>query len=176
MQEQFAWRDRLFLVGAVRVDNNSAFGQDFKWVTYPKASASWVVSDEPFWKWGNRINALRLRAAYGAAGRQPTAFSALQTFTPVVGPNGTNAITPGSVGNADLRPERGTETEVGFETGLFNRLSVDFTYYNKTTNNEIVQQPVAPSTGFSGNQLANLGKVDQQRHRARGETPGDLAT
>jgi TonB-linked SusC/RagA family outer membrane protein len=159
VQEQFAWRDRLFLVGAVRVDNNSSFGQDFKWVTYPKASASWVVSDEPFWKWGNRINALRLRAAYGAAGRQPTAFSALQTFTPVVGPNGTNAITPGGLGNADLRPERGAETEVGFETGLFNRLSVDFTYYNKTTNNEIVQQRVAPSTGFSGNQLVNLGKV-----------------
>ena len=158
VQEQFAWRDRFFLVGAVRVDNNSSFGQDFKWVTYPKASASWVVSDEPFWKWGDRINALRLRAAYGAAGRQPTAFSALQTFTPVVGPNG-NAITPGTLGNADLRPERGAETEVGFEAGLFNRLSVDFTYYNKTTNNEIVQQPVAPSTGFSGNQLTNLGKV-----------------
>ncbi len=159
VQEEFNWRDRFFLTGAVRVDNNSAFGQDFKWVTYPKLSASWVVSDEPFWKWGNSINTLRLRAAYGAAGRQPTAFSALQTFTPVVGPNGTNAITPGSLGNADLKPERGTETEFGFEAGLFNRLSLDFTYYNKTTQNEIVSQPVAPSSGFAGSQLANLGKV-----------------
>ena len=158
-QEQLAWRDRLFLVGAVRVDNNSAFGQDFKWVTYPKASVSYVVSDEPFWKWGSSINTLRLRAAYGAAGRQPQAFSALQTFTPVVGPGGTNAITPGTLGNADLRPEHGSETELGFEAGLFNRLSLDFTYYNKTTQNEIVSQPVAPSTGFSGNQLVNLGKV-----------------
>jgi hypothetical protein len=143
----------------VRVDNNSSFGSDFKWVTYPKASASWVVSDEPFWKWSDRVNALRLRAAYGAAGRQPTAFSALQTFLPVQGPNGTNAVTPSTLGNADLRPERGTETELGFEAGLFNRLSVDFTHYNKTTQNEIVQQPVAPSSGFSGSQLVNLGKV-----------------
>jgi TonB-linked SusC/RagA family outer membrane protein len=158
-QEQFAWRDRLFLVGAVRVDNNSAFGQDFKWVTYPKVSASWVVSDESFWKWSDRINALRLRAAYGAAGRQPSAFSALQTFTPVVGPNGTNAVTPGSLGNIDLRPERGSETELGFEAGLFSRLSIDFTHYSKTTQNEIVSQPVAPSTGFAGSQLVNLGKV-----------------
>jgi TonB-linked SusC/RagA family outer membrane protein len=158
-QEEFAWRDRLFLTGAVRVDNNSAFGQDFKWVTYPKASASWVVSEEPFWKWSDRFNTLRLRAAYGAAGRQPSAFSALQTFTPVVGPNGTNAVTPGGLGNPDLRPERGAETELGFEAGLFNRLSLDFTYYNKTTQNEIVSQPVAPSTGFSGSQLINLGKV-----------------
>jgi TonB-linked SusC/RagA family outer membrane protein len=158
-QEQFAWRDRLFLVGALRVDNNSSFGADFKWVTYPKASASWVVSDEPFWKWSDRINTLRVRAAYGAAGRQPAAFSALQTFSPVVGPNGTNAVTPNTLGNADLHPERGTETELGFEAGLFNRLSIDFTHYDKTTNNEIVNQPVAPSTGFAGSQLVNLGKV-----------------
>jgi TonB-linked SusC/RagA family outer membrane protein len=158
-QEQVGWRDRLFLVGAVRVDNNSSFGSNFKWVTYPKASVSWVVSDEPFWNWSDRINALRLRAAYGAAGRQPAAFTALQTFNPVVGPNGTNAVTPGSLGNSELRPERGTETELGFEAGLFNRLSIDFTHYGKTTQNEIVNQPVAPSTGFSGNQLVNLGKV-----------------
>ena len=159
-QEEFAWRDRFFLTGAVRVDNNSAFGNDFKWVTYPKVSASWVVSDEPFWKWGNTLNTFRLRGAYGAAGRQPAAFSALQTFTPVVGPNNTNAVTPGSLGNPNLEPERGAETELGFEAGFFNRLSIDFTHYSKTTKNEIVSQSIAPSTGFAGSQLVNLGRVD----------------
>jgi TonB-linked SusC/RagA family outer membrane protein len=159
-QEQFAWRDRLFVVGAVRVDNNSAFGQQFKWVTYPKASASWVMSDEPFWRrWDGTINTFRLRAAYGAAGRQPNAFSALQTYTPVTGPGGSSAITAGTLGNADLRPERGVESEYGFEAELYHRLTFDFTYYNKRTTNEIVSQPVAPSTGFPGSQLVNLGTV-----------------
>jgi TonB-linked SusC/RagA family outer membrane protein len=159
VQEQLAWRDRLFVVGAVRVDNNSAFGQDFKWVTYPKASLSYVISDEPFWHWTSTINSLRLRAAYGAAGRQPTAFSALQTFSPVTGPNGANAITPNNLGNPDLQPERSIESEIGFESNLFNRLGIDFTYYHKRTKNEIVNQPVAPSTGFAGSQLLNLGEV-----------------
>ncbi|HEY4129099.1 MAG TPA: TonB-dependent receptor, partial [Gemmatimonadaceae bacterium] len=158
-QEQISWRDRLFLVAALRVDNNSAFGQEFKWATYPKVSASWVMSDEPWWRWGNTINSFRLRGAFGTSGRQPTAFSALQTFTPVVGPNGSNAVTPGQLGNADLRPERAKETEVGFESNFFNRLSVDLTYYNKLTNNEIVNQAVPPSTGFTGSQLVNLGRV-----------------
>jgi TonB-linked SusC/RagA family outer membrane protein len=158
-QEQVAWRDRLFMTAGVRVDNNSAFGTNFKWVTYPKVSASWVISDEPFWRWGNRINTLRLRAAYGASGRQPTTFSALQTFTPVVGPNGSNAITAGNLGNSDLRPERSVETELGFEGNAFNRLSFNFTYYSKNTSSEIVSQAVAPSSGFSGTQLINLGKV-----------------
>ena len=160
VQEQVGLHDRLFLTGAFRVDNNSAFGSQFKWVTYPKFGATWVVNEEPFWKLSNIINQLKLRAAYGESGRQPAAFAALRTFSPVPGPNGTSAVTTGSYGNANLRPERGKELEAGFEANAFNRLSVDFTYYSKKTEDEIVQQPVAPSSGFSGTQYLNLGRVD----------------
>ena len=158
-QQQFGWRDRLFLTGALRVDNNSAFGQDFKWVTYPKASASWVVNEEPWWHW-NKINALHLRAAYGESGRQPDAFSALRTFTPVTGYNGGSGVTPGTLGNPDLKPERSKELEIGGEAGLFNRLSVDVTYFSRHTSDEIIRQTVAPSSGFPGIRFANVGRVD----------------
>jgi hypothetical protein len=160
VQEQVGFRDRLFLTGAVRVDNNSAFGSDFKWVTYPKLGASWVLSDEPFWKFRNVVDQLKLRAAYGESGRQPQAFAALRTFSPVPGPNGTSGVTSGSFGNDSLKPERGKELEMGFEANVFSRLSLDFTYYTKKTEDEIVQQPVAPSSGFSGTQFLNLGRVD----------------
>jgi hypothetical protein len=160
MQEQFGWRDRVFLTGAMRVDNNSAFGTDFKWVTYPKIGATWVVNEEPFWRWKSVVNALKLRAAYGESGRQPQAFAALRTFSPIPGPGGTSAVTTGQLGNANLKPERGKELEAGFEANLFERLSLDFTYYSKHTLDEIVQQPVAPSSGFSGTQYLNLGRVD----------------
>ena len=46
ISEQIAWRDRLFFTAAVRTDRNSAFGQDFGFVTYPAASLSYVISDE----------------------------------------------------------------------------------------------------------------------------------
>jgi outer membrane receptor protein involved in Fe transport len=157
-QQQFGFNDRLFLTGAVRVDNNSAFGDAFKWVTYPKVSASWVASEEPFWGL-DFVNTLKLRAAYGESGRQPNAFSALRSYTPVPGPNGTNGVTPGAAGNRDLKPERGREVELGFDADLFDRLHLDFTYFNKHTTDEIVSQPVAPSGGFPGDQLANLGEV-----------------
>ena len=157
-QQQFGLNDRLFLTGAVRVDNNSAFGDAFKWVTYPKVSASWVASEEPFWGL-DFVNTLKLRAAYGESGRQPNAFSALRSYTPVPGPNGTNGVTPGAAGNSDLKPERGREVELGFDADLFDRLHLDFTYFNKHTTDEIVSQPVAPSGGFPGDQLANLGEV-----------------
>ena len=158
-QQEFGFNNRLFLTAAVRVDNNSSFGEKFKLITYPKASASWVVNEEPFWHLA-AINTLKLRAAYGESGRAPTVFSALRTYTPVQGPNGTNAFTAGSFGNQNLKPERGKELEAGFESELFHRLSLDFTYYNKRTYDEIVSQAIAPSSGFFGNQFTNLGQVN----------------
>jgi TonB-linked SusC/RagA family outer membrane protein len=159
-QEKLNWRDRLFLTGAVRVDNNSAFGEDYKWVTYPKVDASWVVSEEGFWQWARVVPTLRLRAAYGESGRQPETFVALQTFTPVQGPGGSSAVTPGSIGNPDLRPERGKEVEVGFEAGILDRFTLDFTYFSKRTTDLIINQAVSPSSGFSGTRPVNLGRVD----------------
>ncbi len=159
-QEQFGWRERLYLTAALRVDNNSAFGDKLKWVTYPKVSASWVLSEEPFWKANSLITSLRLRAAYGQSGRQPATFSALRTYSPTQGPASTNAVTPNSKGNADLKPERGSETELGFETRFFDRLGVDLTYFNKRVTDLIINQPVAPSSGFYTATPANLGRVD----------------
>jgi TonB-linked SusC/RagA family outer membrane protein len=154
-QQQFGWHDRLFLTGALRVDNNSAFGEQFKWITYPKVSLAWVLSEEPFFPQTGLLNSLKLRAAYGESGRQPAAFSALRTFSASAG-----FVTPGTVGNPNLKPERGKELELGFEGSLFNRLSLDFTYFNKRTLDLILNQAVAPSSGFSGSQFTNLGRVD----------------
>lgn len=160
LQQQFSWQDRLFLTAALRVDNNSAFGEDLKWVTYPKVDGSWIVSEESFWGWGDIVNSFRVRAAYGESGRAPSAFSALRSFNPVQGPGGTNAVTAGSLGNANLKPERGKEWEVGFESLVLGRLNLDFTYFSRQTLDLIVNQAVAPSTGFSGSVPRNLGRVD----------------
>jgi TonB-linked SusC/RagA family outer membrane protein len=159
-EQKFGWNDRLFLTGAIRVDNNSAFGEDFKWVTYPKVDASWVVSDEPFWRWRGAVRSLRLRAAYGESGRQPNVFSALRTFSPVPGPANLNGVTPGAIGNIDLKPERGKELEAGFEAEMFDRFSLDFTVFSKKTEDVIINQSVAPSSGFAGTRPVNLGRVD----------------
>jgi TonB-dependent SusC/RagA subfamily outer membrane receptor len=158
-QEEIGLNNRLFITAALRVDNNSSFGSDFKWITYPKIGASWIVDEEPFWHVAF-VNSLKLRAAFGESGRAPLAFSALRAYQPVQGPGGTNAFTAGAFGNANLKPERGKETEVGFESDLFNRLHVDVTYYNKHTTNEIVAQTIAPSVGFFGTQFQNLGQVN----------------
>jgi hypothetical protein len=98
--------DRLFLTGAVRVDNNSAFGDNYDLATYPKVSAAWVISEEPFWKLG-AINTLKLRAAYGQSGLQPEVFSALRTFQPVTGTGDQPVVTPQFVATPISSPNAG---------------------------------------------------------------------
>jgi TonB-linked SusC/RagA family outer membrane protein len=165
-QEQLALNDRIFLTGAVRVDNNSAFGDNYDLATYPKVSGTWVISEEPFWKIG-AINTLKLRAAFGQSGLQPEVFTALRTFQPVTGTGDQPAVTPQLIGNSDLKPEKGQELEVGFEGQAFNRLSVDFTYFSKTTKDAILLRPVAPSLGFPGSQYVNIGEVSNHGLEAR---------
>ncbi|MFL5639577.1 MAG: SusC/RagA family TonB-linked outer membrane protein [Gemmatimonadaceae bacterium] len=162
VQQQAAWRDRLFLTGAVRVDNNSAFGAKLNRVFYPKASLSYVISEEPFFHLPS-VDQLRLRFAWGQAGNSPGPFDAIRSYTTSVatGPTGTSsALRYGSVGNPNLRPERGSEIELGFESALIGgRVGLDATYYHKTTRDALLPVAVPPSTGFAGTQLQNLGTI-----------------
>jgi TonB-linked SusC/RagA family outer membrane protein len=160
VQEKLGWNDRLFVTGALRIDNNSAFGEQLSWVTYPKADITWVMSEEPFWRDFGFLNTLRVRAAYGESGQAPPTFAALRTFNAVQGPGGSNAVTPGSQGNPNLRPERGKEYELGFEAAFFHRLTVDVTYFNRVEVDLIQNVPVAPSSGFPGSIPMNLGRVE----------------
>lgn len=162
VQQQVGFNRRFFFTGAVRIDNNSAFGSDFSLVAYPKFSASWVVSEQPFWN-VSAINTLRLRAAFGQSGQQPETFAALRSFKPVTVSGGTGGVTPEFTGNPDLSPERGSELEVGFESTLLNeRISVDLNAYFQNVKDAIVLRPLAPSGGFPGAQFINVGELQNR--------------
>jgi TonB-linked SusC/RagA family outer membrane protein len=162
VQQQMGWQDRLFVTAAVRVDNNSSFGKEIKWVKYPKASLSWVLNEEPMWKAHvpALVNTFKLRAAYGQSGTQPDIFTALRTLRPVAGP-GTGALTPQFYGNPSLGPERGIETEIGFDASfLEDRVGLDLTFYNTHTKDAILSRAVSPSTGFGAStQFVNAGAI-----------------
>jgi TonB-linked SusC/RagA family outer membrane protein len=159
-QEQLGWHGSRFVTVGLRVDDNSAFGSDFNVVTYPKVSGTWTLSDEAFWHVPG-VNTLRLRLAYGQSGHQPDAFAALRTYDPVTGPGDVGTVTPGTVGNPNLGPERSSEIEAGFDAGLFgDRVGIEFTYFTERTRDAILLRQIAPSTGFVGTQYVNAGRVD----------------
>lgn len=164
VEQNLAFNDRLFVTGAVRSDRNSAFGANFKTVFYPKLSASYIISEEPFFPHPSWLNQLRLRSAYGASGVQPGTTDAAQYYL------GTSTRLesgefPATVfttyGNPELRPERSTEMEMGVDGTFFNsRLSTELTYYNKRSRDALVSRILPPSGGTGATALfQNVGEV-----------------
>jgi len=148
-QQEVAFKDRLFLSGAVRYDASSTFAPSERWQAFPKLSASYVVLDgRP-----GTLNSLRLRSAVGWAGSQPgilNAYSQFISFTqlPFAGrPGFVNDVT---FGNPNLKNERAREWELGGDVGFFGgRVSTEATYYNRVVSDLLFFRPLATSTGFS---------------------------
>lgn len=163
LQQKLSWRDRLFLTAAVRGDDNSAFGQDFKLVMYPSASLSWVIGDESWFPKIPSVSSLRLRGSFGRSGQRP-GFRNAVSFYQAVGVRRETGDIGGvelgaNIGNSELKPELSTEYEGGLDLGLLNsRVSLELTYYNKSTRDALIQRQLAPSTGAQ-TQFENLGEV-----------------
>ena len=167
-QAQLGHLDRRFLQLGVRVDEFSVFGSEVDPAILPKVGFSWVLSDEPYFFGGidretSVFNDLRLRAAWGQTGRAPGAGAALQTFDAapsIVGGTVESGAVPASPGNEDLKPERGEEFEFGFDASfLRERLSLEVTYFDKTTKDLILNRPLPTSLGFTLDPLVNIGEV-----------------
>ena len=158
--EQIGLWDRLFLESGVRLDGNSAFGEDVGLQVYPKLGAAYTISDEPWWRegLGDYASAFKLRLAYGETGKFPSAFSRDRTFTAVPF-RGESAPRFQNPGNPDLKPEVTATLEGGFDAGLFdNRLGVTFTAYRATTRDALFFVDEQPATG-GDDQLRNVGEI-----------------
>ncbi|HEX9165076.1 MAG TPA: SusC/RagA family TonB-linked outer membrane protein [Gemmatimonadales bacterium] len=161
VEQQISWKDKVFLTGAVRVDQNSAFGEENRSATYPKVSGSWVAVEN---SQDAMLNQVRLRAAYGESGQQPGALAAVTYYSPVAaalfGQGNVPAVTIGGLGNTSVKPERSREIEAGFDIGFWkNRVSAEFTYYDKKTSDALVNRELPGSLGAVSSIVENIGVV-----------------
>jgi TonB-linked SusC/RagA family outer membrane protein len=156
---------RLFLSTGLRFDGGNTFGSRAKLAGFPKVGLSYVISDEPLFPLKSLFQQLRLRAAYGHAGVQPGLSDRLRIYdvrTPVLLDSQSVDITRLlSLGNAELKPERSTEFEGGFDADVLNdRLSVGFTGYRKTREDALLSFPLPPSVFGEGSTiLKNIGVI-----------------
>lgn len=159
LQEMIGWKDLLFVTGGLRIDGNSAFGEDFGLQYYPKLSAAYVLSDHDFWprEW---FDAFKLRAAVGESGKAPGVFDKLRTWSPVTGDESSPGFTPGDIGNTNIGPERTREIEAGFDASFLNgRLGAEVTYYRTRTSDALVPVTYPPSEGFLASRIENVGEI-----------------
>ncbi|MBQ0740417.1 TonB-dependent receptor, partial [Aquimarina celericrescens] len=66
----------------------------------------------------------------------------------------------GTLNNLELKSETSKSFEVGLESSFIdNRLSVDFSYYNTRTEDQITPVPVSNATGYT-RKLLNAGEIE----------------
>lgn len=164
VEQQFGLDQRLYITGAIRYDQNSAFGKKNRSALYPKISGSWVVLER-----GHRgqyigwLDELRLRSAFGVSGQQPGPNDALRYLSPIttsVLGGDQPAVTLAGLGNESLKPERSQEFEGGFDLGLIeSRVNVQMTYYNKRTTDALINRVLPGSLGATVSRIENIGMV-----------------
>lgn len=167
-QQTFAWRDKLYLNGALRRDASSTFGTSDRWQWYPKLSASYVISDEPWFSRsaiGRSFSSLRLRSALGFAGNQPSvanAYASLDSYVKVVNNDRVGVVNSLALGNDALKPERQREVEFGADMGFFKeRLNFEATVYSKKVTDALLSRPLATSSGYT-TILDNIGEISNR--------------
>jgi TonB-linked SusC/RagA family outer membrane protein len=166
-EQRIGLHDRLFFTAAVRNDNSSAFGMQFKNIYYPKFSTSWVLSEEPFFPRIDWLGSLRLRGAWGESGLHPGPLDALQYYlaqaVTVQGADQPGITQADTLGNTNLKPERTQEWELGFDADVLRRaLHLEFTYYNKTSHDALIARRLAPTLGVSLAGFENIGSVSNK--------------
>ena len=163
IQQTFGINEKIFLTLAGRMDGASVFGEDEQNQFYPKASASYVISEEDFFanSIGNIFGTFKLRAAWGQAGNL-TALDPYDIYTNynMAAINGiTGLVAPTQLGNITASPERMTETELGVDFDMLKgRVGVEFSWYNQDVQDLLLQRTLAPSTGF-GTRYDNVGNM-----------------
>lgn len=169
-QATVGYKEFLYLTGDARNDWVSALEPAHRQQFYPGVSASFIpTSALDALKGSKTINYLKLRVGYATSAHFPIQYLTRPSLNlatnSYIDKNGNviNAASiPSLVPNPNLGPELLQEIEAGIESKFFdNRLSLDLTGYFRTAHNQILEQQLDASTGYS-NYYTNAGSVDNK--------------
>ena len=142
--------NRYILTASVRRDGSVYFGSDKRWGTFPSVSVAWRANQEKFFNIPF-VSDLKLRLETGVTGNQGWSKSAIYSaLSPGPTPWGTGFLT-GAYANPGFQWEETRTDNVGVNLGLFkNRVSMEFDYYVKHTNNLIMPASLPWYMGTAG--------------------------
>jgi TonB-linked SusC/RagA family outer membrane protein len=167
IQQNFKYRDQLFITGALRRDGSSVFGKDERNQIYTKLSGSYVISGTDYWKnlgASNWWNLLKFRAAYGQSGNLTgiPAYGRFNTYRAVAFVGAASFTSPTTYTNPDIKPERQEELEFGTDMAFANnRINLSVNYYSKKVKDLLIARAIAPTQGYS-TRLDNIGSLSNK--------------
>ena len=163
----YNYAGRYLLSVSLRRDGSSKFAEGFKYATFPGISAGWIISEEPFFKNNTGpISELKIRGSWGILG-----FEGIGSYESQAGIlNNTSAVFDDAVvqgaffdrlANRELEWETTTMTNIGIDVGLLkNRIQFSAEWYQRETDNLILNVPLPTSLGYARSTIANVGAME----------------
>ena len=161
---QLGFKNAIYLDVTGRNDWSSTLPEDNNSYFYPSVTLSAVLTDLFEVKNTKTLSFAKVRAGWAQVGSDTDPY---QLYPTVAFGDGWNAATklsnlniPNQLPNDELKPQMNKSWEIGAELKfLLNRISLDVTYYNSTTQDQIIAIPVSASTGYTS-KVINAGNID----------------
>ncbi|MGO4875590.1 SusC/RagA family TonB-linked outer membrane protein [Pedobacter psychrotolerans] len=166
----YSYDSKYLLTFNFRRDGSANFSEKYRYGNFPSVSAGWRLSQEDFMKNVSFISDLKLRASYGALGNSDIAqyqyqrtvsFDHVWYYLNGVKVTGALPLTPS---NPSVKWESQYSTDFGFDLAMFdNKLSLTVDYYNKKTEDMLVNVPISYTTGYIDNfPVLNSGSIQNR--------------
>ncbi len=157
---ELSFRNYLFLNVTGRNDWFSTLNPQSNSYFYPSVGASYVFSET--FELPQAISFGKLRVAYASVGGDTDPYMLNLTYnllpysyagTPL------GSVSQSTIPNSHLRPLSVNEFETGVDLRMFgNRLGLDFSFYNKVSNDDIAYETISSSSGYSS-AIVNVGSI-----------------
>ena len=169
----YAYKDKYLFNASFRRDGSSVFGIDTKWGNFPAVSIGWNAAKENFLIDSETVSNLKFRASYGLTGAENfnvgdavvnawPYLALLQNSNAIDEGSIAAGVSPRNIANALLQWEASEELTIGVDYGFFNnRISGSLDYYQRTSDELLLNNPVSYITGFN-NGIVNLGEVQNR--------------
>lgn len=161
----YSFDDRYIISGGYRIEANSSLGANSRWAAFPTVGAAWHFAEEGFLRDKSWMGFGKLRLSWGQAGNPPSgAHPYIGIFTPITpGYMGMDAISPATIELENLKWETITQSNIGVDLFLFNKLNVNVDFYSRVTTDLLQKDVELPSsTGFGKVKFYNSGEMSNK--------------
>jgi TonB-linked SusC/RagA family outer membrane protein len=156
----YTFNEKYVINASVRRDGSSVFGINNQWGNFYGVGAAWNISKESFMRSVSSIDDLKLRVSYGKTGNDNIGMF---LTTPTVWKGSTNNLvysmgdidgtyahgaTVSAAPNPDLKWEETTQTDIGFDLGLFKNTKIVFDYFYRDNKDLLINTELPTSTGL----------------------------
>ena len=157
------WQHIYYLEGTIRGDKSSTLPTGNNVYVYPSVSGSIVFSE--FIKNKKIMNYGKIRASWAQVGSDTDPYQLALNYTTAkysYSGHTIGMINNSTQPNKDLKPTRTNSFELGLETKFFNnRISLDITYYNQNSKDQIIGLASSSTTGYDY-RLVNAGEIQNK--------------